>query len=1103
MACTHDNIAKGVSRSHGLVCAAWVIAAAGTTQAIAQSKDPFDAKNASSEQDQVRVSEHMTVDLHVNDEDLINVLQMLSIQSERNIVASNKVSATVSADLYNVTFYEALDAILNVNGYGYVEKGNFIYVYTLEEIQQLQDAERRPIARVFRLNYLNANDAAEFVTPLLSESGQIKTNGDVDTFTIPDDAPMGDEQFALEATLVVVDFPENVEEIAKLVEQLDTKPQQVLVEATILRTKINEGNAFGVDFSVIGDLNFTDFINTGGPLSVANALQMGGSGATDEGFSPSNNHALGLSSTPGSTDKPGTFKLGFVQDDISVFLRLLDEVTDFTVLSNPKVLAINRQPARVLVGAKIGFLNTTATSTSTTQTVEFLDTGTQLAFRPFISKDGFVRMELRPSVSEGVIRQATGGNGASVSIPDEITQEVTTNVIVRDGSTIVLGGLFKESTTITSKQVPFVGDIPIIGAAFQGQDDATERDEIIFLITPTIMNDNILLDEGRIARDYTDAVRSGARRQLLPFSRDRMTASLNVEAERLAASGDTEKAIWKLRRSLELDAHQPEALRLRERLIGEKDREPSRNILRRVIEEAVEQRGDAAMLSPSAPAQSTPNETSDATPDQAPASTQVVPAAHQRDEAPSDAQSAPPAQAGADADEPLDFTFDWPEANTGLGQFDAQDVQPTEVAPLGDDQQNPGADNPVHQLNPEPDDAPAPQDESSPGADAGFMSFPSQMAPAQAPAQPATPQQSPTEAGAKATSAPETPAPAMSLLDSLIRRAAKQSMRKSDPSAPKGAPALSPEATAEQALSAPAAVQPAPTPLPAASSAPKPVAPEPSPSDDESKQPGGSGSFIRSQHTPAGGAISHSAHPALPATPVANALSRNESLATSSTPSKTTAGNGQNPQFLLPTLDPGDLDIGPSPDAPTLSHLTTPMKSTPPPTFQSPNRARQAFLPGDSRITTTLTRTGRSAVEPPTYFDPFTHLPNDPFEWNKSLADVPAQAAERRARMQLVSPWEVKSFPSQWQGPSWIFDPMFPYLTWSLAPGAPFFLPADDAQWPAALIKPGLYPTLKGTWKQVQGPLQDPSQRDDIEESHTSARLTEVGPEENDDDNDR
>ena len=459
-----------------------------------------DAGSAKDLSDQVSVNEHFLVDLHVNDEDLANVLQMLSIQSQRNIVASKDVSASVTANLYGVTFFEALDAILNVNGYGYVERGNFIYVYTLAELAQIEQASRQREARVIKLNYLNATDAAAFVAPMLSDGGSITTNGRTAAFSIPQDAPTGADEYVHDGTLVVFDYPDRVDEIFSLVAQLDTRPQQVLVEATILQSSLNEANAFGVDFSLIADLNFGDFL---GPLDATNTLLSGRGNRVDGGEVQSHSDSVGIAATgtPGNVaNGEATFRTGVIAEDLAVFLRLLDSVSDTTILSNPKILSLNRQPSRVLVGRKVGYLSTTNTETASTQTVEFLDTGTQLYFRPFVTQDGFIRMELKPQVSEAVIRDVPAASGAAVPIPDEITNELPTNVMVRDGQTIVLGGLFREATTAERRQVPIVGDIPIIGAAFRGYDDETTRSEIIFMITPSIVSDDMLLAEAKTPR---------------------------------------------------------------------------------------------------------------------------------------------------------------------------------------------------------------------------------------------------------------------------------------------------------------------------------------------------------------------------------------------------------------------------------------------------------------------------------------------------------------------------------------------------------------------------------------------------------------------------
>ncbi len=531
--------------------------------------------------DGVYYDDNMTVELHVQDEELTNVLQMLSLQSERNIVASNEVSARVTANLYGVTFHEALDAILHVNGYGYIEKGNFIYVYPAETLLTIEQATRQIEGHVFHLNFLNAVDAADFVTPLLSESGNIKSNGKVAAWTDPT-SPNGNEEFASQSTLIVYDYPENIDSIGRMLEELDTRPAQILVEATIVQTALNEANAFGVDFSIIADFDYADFAT---PLGAVDALLKGTDGS---GRVPADGGASSMVSTAGGTSGPGTFKAGIVSNDVSVFLRMLNEITSTTIISNPKVVTLNRQPGRVLVGRKVGYLQTTSTQTSSTQSVEFLDTGTQLNFRPFVTGNGIIRMELKPQVSEAVLRTSTDATGAAVTIPDEVTNELTANVMVPDGHTIVLGGLFRESTTATRRQVPVLGDIPILGSAFRGHDDDIQRQEIIFLITPSIISDQVLVDQGLRAEDAVRRVRAGAREGTLPFSQTRQAAQLLVEAEQLAAEGKTSRALHKVRRALYLVPANTQAIELREQLVNKNENWPTDSILDDII------KGDAA-----------------------------------------------------------------------------------------------------------------------------------------------------------------------------------------------------------------------------------------------------------------------------------------------------------------------------------------------------------------------------------------------------------------------------------------------------------------------------------------------------------------------------
>ncbi len=536
---------------------------------------------------EVEVSEYDLVDLHVNNEDLGNILQLLSIQSQRNIISSNTVQATITADLYGVTFYEALDSILNVNGFGYIEKGNFIYVYTREELEEFERASRRPISRILHLDYLNSADAAEFAKELLSESGSISTHAATEAFSISDGAPAGADTYASSASIVIHDFEEEVEEIMSLLQELDTKPAQILVESTILQTSLNEANAFGVDFALIKNLNFTDFVGTGGPLSTIDGL-ISGAGQLVDGTdvnarNGTSSDSGGVTSSVGNTSGPAGLKAGLVNGDVAVFMRVLDEVTDVTIVSNPKILTLNRQPARVLVGTRVGYLNTTSTETATTQTVEFLEVGTELAVRPFVSKNGLIRLELRPQVSSFSLRTITDNTGASVTIPDEDTTEMTTNVMVRDGQTVVLGGLFTETTTATRRQVPVLGNIPLIGQAFRGNDDETRRSEIIFLITPSIVNDTVLTETGEMGSDFVEHARYGARKGLLPWSRERRVGQILIDARRLADEGQVEKALSKIDQALRLQPSSPDARAMRTELTGEMRVAPTRAMIQSIL----------------------------------------------------------------------------------------------------------------------------------------------------------------------------------------------------------------------------------------------------------------------------------------------------------------------------------------------------------------------------------------------------------------------------------------------------------------------------------------------------------------------------------------
>jgi type II secretory pathway component GspD/PulD (secretin) len=549
---------------------------------------------------EVRVTEYMTVDIIVQNDNVTNVLHKLAIEARRNIVPSANVSQIVNATIYDVPFYEALEGLLHPNSLGFVERGEFIFVYTNEELAALNLGDWQPVTRIIHLDYLRPEDARDYVINLLSPNGHIEVTRDI----LPEDesgggaaggygAAMSEEgakdevytpevdEFALTNAIIVQDYEENVDQIESFIRELDTQPAQVLIEATIIQTSLSEANAFGVDFALLTDNAFVDFFNApigGLPIGFKTIIDDNGNLQAPE-FS---NEGFVVSRAGNVGEGNANVKAGIINDEVGVFIRALDEVEDVTLLSNPKILTLNRQRAEVYVGTRVGYLQTTVAENQVNQTVSFIDTGIILDIRPYILRDGRIRLELAPKVSDVIFEEQVSSDRVT-EVPQERIQRVSTDVLVPEGYTAVIGGLFREDSSRARSQIPLLGDIPVAGAAFRGHDDATRQLEVIFLIKPTILKDRVVIEQGRRGDDVADRVRVGSRLGLLPWSRERQTARLNIQAEWLLAHGQPDAAHHKIRRSLELLPMQPQMIRMEQKLVNDPLWWPTRSYLDRVI----------------------------------------------------------------------------------------------------------------------------------------------------------------------------------------------------------------------------------------------------------------------------------------------------------------------------------------------------------------------------------------------------------------------------------------------------------------------------------------------------------------------------------------
>jgi len=502
----------------------------------------------------VRMSRPGTFEIHVQGADLRGVLQLLSTQGRKNIVATKEVAGTVTADLYGVNFKDALEAVLKAAGFVSREKDNFIYVYTPKQLEEVLKSERKLDTKVFRLAYVTAKDAKDMIDKVLSKEGTISTSPEAGKGVGASASDAGGNSNANTDVLIVTDYEDKIKEIEQIITDLDSKPDQVLLEVTILDADLTEKNALGVNFSTLAGIDFEGIASTSTALGDMSNAGMSGTKLKD---APASTFRTDFTKTPNGAT------VGFVTNNVAAFITALEEITDAVVLANPKMLIVNKQRGEILIGTSEGYNNTTITEGQTTQSVLFLDTGTRLIVRPFIGSDGYIRLEIHPEHSKGTSQSYQG-----IVMPSKQTTEMTTNVLVRDGHTIVMGGLFREETTNARNQIPILGNLPYVGAAFRYTKDTTIRKEIIILLTPHIIKHSADEAVSEQLKDDVQRFRIGQRKGVQWFGRDRLAQTHMSWARQAISEDKPDKAMWNIDMALSLSPRMEEAVRLKERLSG-------------------------------------------------------------------------------------------------------------------------------------------------------------------------------------------------------------------------------------------------------------------------------------------------------------------------------------------------------------------------------------------------------------------------------------------------------------------------------------------------------------------------------------------------------
>ncbi len=432
-----------------------------------------------------------------DDVDISKALAALGQLSGMNILVGRGVIGRVTANLQNVTAEEALDAITKSLGYVYEREGNFVFVWTATDSLARKQAARKTVSKVFRPRYVSVKDLQLLITPMLTKPiGLIAATTPAEIDLEESRTKVGGNRLAQTDALLIVDYPEVISQVELVLADIDVPPSQVVIEAMILSVKLTDSMKLAVNFALLNGSN-KPLVTTGSGTQFNSNV----------GFNKDTLLPIAgdfFASTAG-------LKYGFINGDLAGFVEALETLAETSVVASPSVRVLNKQKAELIIGQRLGHKATTFNGTQSIENINFLEVGTKLLLRPFVNQDGLIRMEIHPERSDGTINDA--------GLPQSRTTEVTSNVMIRDGATIVVGGLIAEQANQTQSRVPGLGALPVVGNLFKNKSNDTTRTELIVLITPHIIRDPGAECEGDLSRSENER----AARRL----RDQIAAAIN------------------------------------------------------------------------------------------------------------------------------------------------------------------------------------------------------------------------------------------------------------------------------------------------------------------------------------------------------------------------------------------------------------------------------------------------------------------------------------------------------------------------------------------------------------------------------------------------
>lgn len=408
------------------------------------------------------------------------VLQLLADFTGINMVVSDKVQGDITLRLNDIPWDQALDIILTTQGLDKRRKGNVMLIDTKASMDKMEEEQLKsqqtieklePIrSDLIQINYAKAADIAVLIkdkqNSLLSDRGKISVDARTNTIWIQDTGT-------------------KIEEVRELIKQLDIPVKQVLIEARIVEVTKDFSQDIGIRWGVSRPTHLS------GTLEGANELARGTAPANVVPLERRLNLDLAAAPLTGATPASVGIALAKLNDNILLDLELsaLESEGRAELISSPRLITTNQQAAVIESGEEIPYQE--ATSSGATA-VAFKKAVLSLKVTPQITPDGKILMDLQ-------INQDTPSPQTFLGVPAIITKEIQTNVLVNNGQTIVLGGIYKQDKNKVINRIPFFGELPVVGILFSNRQITLKNEELLIFITPRIITNalSITTIEGR------------------------------------------------------------------------------------------------------------------------------------------------------------------------------------------------------------------------------------------------------------------------------------------------------------------------------------------------------------------------------------------------------------------------------------------------------------------------------------------------------------------------------------------------------------------------------------------------------------------------------